>query len=99
MSDNDNDNLLTDDLDSAEVEEGEGEEGVDVEDILPPPNMSEDGEDTDDDADIVADEFSPVEEEFDPEDPDAYLYNKPSVKFTDSADEDESDWLDTGEEF
>ncbi len=78
-----------------EVEEAEGL------DDLPPPNLSEDGElEEDDDEVALAEGFTPVEGEeagFDPENPDDYLYNTPQIKYSDSAEEDESDWVEEEE--
>lgn len=97
---------MTDDiLTAGDPSELEDEIELEDGDIIPPPIMSEDGEDVAelDDAAILDDEFSPVEAEAveeDSEDPDAYLYNRPTVKFADSAEEDEAaDWMDTNEEF
>lgn len=96
---------MTDDiLSTQEPDELEEEvEGAgDLED-LPPPNLSDEdgleGEDEDDEA-ILADGFTPVEGEeggFDPENPDDYLYNTPQIKYADSAEEDESDWVEEEE--
>lgn len=85
------DDLLTDkavDVADPEAEEIEGPN--EIED-MPPLNVGEDGEVVDDDAAIIEEEFTPAEgEEFDPEDPDAYLYNAPKVTYSDSAEEDEA---------
>lgn len=63
------------------------------------PIAVDDGEAEIDDSDeaLVTESFSPVEGEekpgeFDPEDPDAYLYSTPQVKYADSAEEDEGVW-------
>ncbi len=94
------DDLTPDDLlipGEADLED-DAEKDPEIDD-LPPPNMSEDGEDLDDDEAIIGEEFSPVEAEaeFDPEDPDAYLYSAPGVKYSDSAEENEADWLNEEE--
>lgn len=86
----------------AEIEEGDEAEI----DELVPLNVGEDEEDDSDEA-LATEGFSPIEGaeggeagtgEFDPEDPDAYLYNAPQVKYADSAEEDEGVW-DNEEEF
>ncbi len=98
---------MTDDLDPAdaadEVEEKDEEaiEDPDTIEDLPPPNMGEDDDDETDEV-IAAEELSPVEgaeepTEFDPEDPDAYLYTPPAVKYSDSAEEDERDYIQAEE--
>lgn len=94
------DDLLTDKIEDIN-EDAEIEEPNEIED-MPPVNIGEDGEVVDDDEAIISDEFTPVdgEGEFDPEDPDAYLYNAPKVTYADSAEEDEatSPWA-TDDEF
>lgn len=85
-----------------EVDENEEETDGLTEDTLPPPNLSEeDDEEVEDDDSILADGFSPVEGEeagFDPENPDDYLYTKPQIKYSDSAEENEADWVDDNED-
>ena len=74
------------------------EEPNEIED-MPAAIIGDDGEvvDADDDEAIIGEEFTPTEgeSEFDPEDPDAYLYTAPKVNYSDSAEEDEldADWL------
>ncbi len=98
---------MTDDdelkIPDAEIEE---EKEIDpIDDLVPLIVADADGEVVDDDSDevLATESFSPVEGaetpgEFDPEDPDAYLYNPPPVKYADSADEDEAGWT-SEEEF
>jgi hypothetical protein len=90
--------LLTQGPDGELSEEVEETEGLDS---VPPPNLSEDGElEEDDDETALAEGFTPVEGEeagFDPENPDDYLYNTPQIKYSDSAEEGESDWVEEEE--
>lgn len=91
------------DADELEEKDEDALDGPDALEDLPPPNMGEDDEDETDEV-IAAEELSPVEgaeepAEFDPEDPDAYLYTPPPVKYSDSAEEDERDWVQQEEEF
>lgn len=85
------DDLLVEKKDEAS-EVDEIEEPNEIED-MPAAIIGDDGEvvDPDDDEAIIGEEFTPAETEteFDSEDPDAYLYNAPNVKYADSAEEDE----------
>lgn len=92
--------------DEDEIKDIEGideEKEADIDELVP--LVIDDGESVEDETDeIIATEgFSPVEGaegavgEFDPEDPDAYLYNAPPVKYADSAEEDEGVWANEEE--
>lgn len=76
------------------IDEAENEDEISDDEMVPLVLGDDEVEDDSDEA-IVAEGFSGTEEgieEFDPEDPDAYLYNTPQVKYADSAEEDEGVW-------
>lgn len=101
-----NDDSTTDDVLQGVIGLDEETELADeIDGDLPPPIMTEDGEEPDDSDEAMIDEGFTTEgeegegEKFDPEDPDAYLYGAPEVKYSDSAEENEADWLGGDEEF
>lgn len=93
---------MTDEDEIKDPEDMDEEKEGDIDELVP--LVVDDGEIVEDDSDeaLATEGFSAVEGaegagEFDPEDPDAYLYNAPQVKYADSAEEDEGVWANEEE--